>query len=105
MRMKTVLSNRPASILDAGASGSDLSRRFALSEAEAAQYLGMSRAWLKKARTARFRAAIDAPPFVKAGARRVVYRRRDLEDWVQAHVSRYESATVLPDVRTSTPHP
>ncbi|AMY10812.1 Helix-turn-helix domain protein [Luteitalea pratensis] len=75
-------------MLDAGAPGLDLSRRFALSEAEAAQYLGMSRAWLKKARTARFRAAIDAPPFVQAGARRVVYRRRDLEDWVQAHVSK-----------------
>jgi hypothetical protein len=40
----------------------------------------MSRAWLKKARTARFRIAIDAPPFVKAGVRRVVYRRRELED-------------------------
>ena len=105
MRMRPVLSNRPASVLDAGASGLDLSRRFALSEAEAAQYLGMSRAWLKKARTARFRAAIDAPPFVKAGARRVVYRRRDLEDWVQAHVSRQRETTGLPEVRSSAPHP
>jgi len=82
-----------------------LSRRFALSEAEAAQYLGMSRAWLKKARTARFRAAIDAPPFVKAGARRVVYRRRDLEDWVHAHVSRQLETTGLLAVRSPAPHP
>jgi hypothetical protein len=65
----------------------------------------MSRAWLKKARTAPFRAAIDAPPFVKAGARRVVYRRRDLEDWVQAHVSKQDDATALSPARTSSPHP
>ncbi|WP_110173369.1 helix-turn-helix domain-containing protein [Luteitalea pratensis] len=76
-----------------------------MSEAEAAQYLGLSRAWLKKARTARFRAAIDGPPFVKAGARRVVYRRRDLEDWVQAHVSRQPETTGLPEVRPSPSHP
>ena len=68
MRMKAVLSTVPLPRGDAGAPGPDLSRRFALSEAEAAHYLGMSRAGLKKARTARFRAAIDAPQFVKAGA-------------------------------------
>ena len=86
MRMKRVLPNSPTSNGGAGSMESDLSRRYALTEAEAAVYLGMSRAWLKKARTVRFRGAIDAPPFVKAGARRVVYRRRDLEEWAQAHV-------------------
>ena len=44
--------------------------RTALTEAEAAQYIGMSAAWLKKSRTRRFRGTIDAPPFVRAGAKR-----------------------------------
>ena len=105
MRMRSVLSNRPGSVLDAGAPGPDLSRRFALSEAEAALFLGMSRAWLKKARTSRFRAAMDAPPCVKAGARGVVYRRRDLEDWEQAHVSRRNETTRQPEMRSPAPHP
>lgn len=105
MRMKSVLSGKPASRIDAESLGSDLSRRFALSEAEAALYLGMSRAWLKKARTARFRAAIDAPQFVKAGARRVVYRRRDLEDWLQAHVRDEHPAKGEPAVPGRLPHP
>jgi predicted DNA-binding transcriptional regulator AlpA len=52
-----------------------------LSEEAAARYLGMSRAWLKKSRTQRFRAAMDAPPFIQSGARRVVYRREDLDAW------------------------
>ena len=76
-----------------------------LGEAEAVKYLGVSRAWLKKARRARFRAAIDAPPFVKVGARRVVYRGRDLEDWVQAHVSGQHETTALPEMQSSAPHP
>ena len=105
MRMKPVLSARPASGIDAGSLGSDLSRRFALSEAEAALYLGMSRAWLKKARTARFRTAIDAPQFVKAGARRVVYRRRDLEDWLHAHVRDEHPVKDRPAVPNQLPHP
>jgi hypothetical protein len=50
----------------------------ALSEDEAARYLGMSRAWLKKSRTQRFRPAMDAPPFIRSGARRIVYRRVEM---------------------------
>jgi predicted DNA-binding transcriptional regulator AlpA len=103
--MKSVLSTGPASGAEAVSQGPELSRRFALSEAEAAQYLGMSRAWLKKARTARFRAAIDAPQYVKAGARRVVYRRRDLEDWLQAHVRDEHPAKGRPAVPNRLPHP
>ena len=76
-----------------------------LGEAEAVKYLGMSRAWLKKERRARFRAAIVAPPFVKAGARRVVCHRRALEDWVQAHVSGQHETTALPEMQSSAPHP
>jgi predicted DNA-binding transcriptional regulator AlpA len=58
----------------------------ALTEAEAAHYIGMSRTWLKKSRTRRFRRVIDAPPFVRAGARRIVYRREDLDVWQQRHL-------------------
>jgi hypothetical protein len=53
----------------------------ALSEAEAAEFIGMSAAWLKKSRTRRFRGAIDAPPFIRAGIKRVVYRIEDLKAW------------------------
>src|SRR5690349_21824782 len=57
-----------------------------LTEAEAAQYIGMSSAWLKKSRTKRFRGVIDAPPFVRAGIKRVVYRMEDLETWQEGHL-------------------
>lgn len=59
-----------------------------LSEAEAARYIGMSSGWLKKSRTQRFRAVIDAPPFVRAGAKRVVYRREDLDAWQERNLER-----------------
>ena len=58
----------------------------ALTEAEAAQFIGMSAAWLKKSRTKRFRGAIDAPPFIRAGVKRVVYRIEDLETWQERHL-------------------
>jgi hypothetical protein len=58
----------------------------ALTEAEAARYIGMSSGWLKKSRTQRFRGVIDAPPFVRAGAKRVVYRREDLDAWQERHL-------------------
>lgn len=56
-----------------------------LSEREAARYIGMSAAWLKKSRTQRFRSTADAPRYVRAGTRRVVYRRVDLDDWQMQH--------------------
>jgi hypothetical protein len=58
----------------------------ALTEAEAAQFIGMSAAWLKKSRTRRFRGLIDAPPFIRAGIKRVVYRIEDLEAWQERHL-------------------
>jgi predicted DNA-binding transcriptional regulator AlpA len=58
----------------------------ALTEAEAAQFIGMSAAWLKKSRTKRFRGAIDAPPFIRAGVKRVVYRVEDLHAWQERHL-------------------
>ena len=61
-------------------------RRTALTETEAAQYIGMSAAWLKKSRTKRFRGVVDAPPFIRAGAKRVVYRIEDLDAWQERHL-------------------
>lgn len=58
----------------------------ALTEAEAAQFIGMSAAWLKKSRTKRFRGVIDAPPFIRAGVKRVIYRIEDLETWQERHL-------------------
>src|SRR3954462_751626 len=57
-----------------------------LTEAEAAQFIGMSSAWLKKSRTHRFRGVTDAPPFIRAGVKRVVYRIEDLEAWQERHL-------------------
>jgi hypothetical protein len=57
-----------------------------LSEADAAQFIGMSTAWLKKSRTKRFRALMDAPPFIRAGVKRIVYRVEDLEAWQERHL-------------------
>jgi predicted DNA-binding transcriptional regulator AlpA len=58
-----------------------------LSERDAARYIGMSAAWLKKSRTRRFRSRADAPRYVKAGARRIVYRRVDLDEWQLCHTT------------------
>lgn len=58
-----------------------------LSEREAARYIGMSAAWLKKSRTRRFRSTADAPRYVRAGARRIVYRRVDLDEWQLHHTT------------------
>ena len=60
--------------------------KHALSEAEAARHIGMSAAWLKKSRTKRFRQLVDAPSYVRAGARRIVYRLTDLEKWQERHL-------------------
>ena len=63
-----------------------ISQKSALTEAEAARYIGMSPGWLKKSRTRRFRHVIDAPPFVRAGAKRIVYRLEDLDAWQERHL-------------------
>ena len=57
-----------------------------LSESDAARFLGMSAAWLKKSRTKRFRPVMDAPPFIRAGAKRIIYRIEDLEAWQERHL-------------------
>ena len=68
------------------ANATSLKSSTALTEAEAAQFIGMSAAWLKKSRTKRFRGVIDAPPFIRAGVKRVVYRVEDLEAWQERHL-------------------
>ncbi|MFL5253332.1 MAG: helix-turn-helix transcriptional regulator [Rhodopila sp.] len=55
-----------------------------LSEAEfAARYLNGAR------RTAqRWRVTGEGPKFVRLGPRRIVYREKDCEEWVEAHTFR-----------------
>ena len=60
--------------------------RTVVSEVEAAKYIGMSAAWLKKSRTRRFRSVMDAPPFIRAGVKRIVYRIEDLDAWQERHL-------------------
>lgn len=74
----------------------------ALTEAEAAQFIGMSAAWLKKSRTRRFRGVIDAPPFIRAGVKRVVYRAEDLESWQERHLEHVGPKRVSNDRTAAT---
>ena len=73
-----------------------------MTETEAAHYIGMSGAWLKKSRTIRFRGVIDAPPFIRAGARRVLYRRDDLDGWQERHLERVGPGEHRIDTSAST---
>jgi|SRR5579862_7637183 len=67
-----------------------------LSEREAAEYIGMSPAWLKKSRTQKLRGVADAPPFVHCGTRRVVYRREDLDNWQRRHLEQVGPPSTVP---------
>ena len=71
-----------------------------LTEGEAAQFIGMSSAWLKKSRTKRFRGVIDAPPFIRAGVKRVVYRIEDLEAWQERHLEHVGPDRVTDELKT-----
>ena len=93
MRVRSVLSSELMVASREPRVHSSAGQPVSLSEADAARYLGMSRAWLKKSRTARFRGTADAPSFVKAGVRRVVYRRVDLEEWQRQHTARVGPST------------
>jgi predicted DNA-binding transcriptional regulator AlpA len=86
MRVRTIRSRAEEGEPIRGAEQSSTSPKSALTEKEAAQYIGMSAAWLKKSRTQRFRAVIEAPPFVRAGAKRIVYRLEDLDAWQERHL-------------------
>ena len=59
--------------------------RRGLSEAEAANYIGMSRSFLRQARMdGRRLNRTPGPPFTKIG-RKVLYLRDDLDTWLEAH--------------------
>lgn len=57
-----------------------------LTTLEAAQYLGISKAFLERDRWAGARV-----PFIKVGSRAVRYRREDLEAFVQSRVRKSTS--------------
>ena len=82
MRMRPVLSNRPVSALDAGAP----------------RLRSLTSLHLERSRS-------GAVPGHEPRVARVVYRRRALEDWVHAHLSRQHATTALPEVRPLASHP
>ena len=57
-----------------------------LNTTEAANYLGVSKAFLERDRWAGARI-----PFIKVGSRAVRYRLRDLDEYLDAHVRRSTS--------------
>jgi len=60
-------------------------RRRGLSEAEAAEYIGMSRSFLRQARMdGRRPNRTPGPPFTKIG-RKILYLKDDLDAWLEAH--------------------
>ena len=64
--------------------GPPITRR-GLSEAEAADYVGMSRSFLRQARMDGKRLnRTPGPPFLKIG-RKVLYLADDLDDWLLEH--------------------
>ena len=59
--------------------------RRGLSETEAANYIGMSRSFLRQARMDGKRLnRTPGPPFTKIG-RKVLYLKDDLDGWLEAH--------------------
>jgi len=103
MRVRSIrnIAGREVETVNGGSTERPSTRKTVLSETEAAQYIGMSAAWLKKSRTRRFRGVIDAPPFVRAGAKRVVYRVEDLDAWQERHLEHVGPACES-DVANST---
>ena len=60
-------------------------QRRGLSEAEAADYIGMSRSFLRQARMdGKRQNRTPGPPFSKIG-RKVLYLRDDLDTWLEEH--------------------
>src|SRR5262245_45433411 len=68
-----------------------------LCESDAARYISMGAGWLKKSRTTRFRREMDAPPLIRCGTRRVVYRRVDLDTWLARHQQTVGRETSKPE--------
>jgi hypothetical protein len=53
----------------------------------AAKYLGVSEAWLRKARQDK-----ADPPYVRIG-RTIIYRKADLDEFLESHLKRPEGGT------------
>jgi len=59
----------------------------------AAQYLGISPAWLKKLRLkAPDDPGVKGPRYIKIGKNTVLYRTEDLDAWLEAHAHAQISA-------------
>ncbi len=57
----------------------------ALNEEEAAEYIGMSRSFLRQSRVYGNRAGrTRAPPFTRLGPRTIRYLRSDLDEWLES---------------------
>ena len=69
---------------------------------EAAAYLNMSRAWLKANR--REKSGADQVPFVRIGARVVVYRKADLDAFVASRVKPRDAFDAWPDTLRHVAH-
>lgn len=64
---------------------SSISQKMVLTEVEASEYLGLSRATLRRARMQGQRSGhIDSPPYLKIG-RSVRYLRADCDKWLEQH--------------------
>jgi predicted DNA-binding transcriptional regulator AlpA len=75
-----------------------------MSETDAARYINMSVAWLRKSRTAQFRAVMDGPAFVRCGRRRVTYLQADLDAWLTRHRISLEHVRQEPASGTEVQH-
>ena len=53
----------------------------AMTDTQAAQYIGVHVGWLRKNRNADF-----TPPYMRYGARTIRYRRTDLDAWMNAQM-------------------
>ena len=61
-----------------------------LSERDTAIYIGMSRSYLRQDRVdGPHGNRTPGPPFIRVG-RRILYRRSELDDWLENHLVRHE---------------
>jgi len=65
----------------------DLASKENFTTAEAAKYLSLSAEYLRELRMTRARRnRMEPPPYVRLSARKVLYRRADLDAWLARHV-------------------
>lgn len=68
----------------------DMTNKILLTEAEAAEYIGFSRSYLRCSRcTGVIPGKLPAPPYIKCGNRAIRYRLADLEVWLNKHKTIY----------------